>query len=61
MKKKLVKVANQIMAIEEKLQAGENMNENLEKMEKLVNSLSFEDLLEVNDYLEKKLGIRINN
>ena len=61
MKKKLVKVANQIMAIEEKLQAGENMNENLEKMEKLINSLSFEDLLEVNDYLEKKLGIRINN
>lgn len=60
MKKKLVKIANQILALEEKLQAGENMNENLEKMEKLTNSLSFEELLEVNSFLESKLGIKID-
>lgn len=60
MKKKLVKIANQILTLEEKLQAGENMNENLEKMEKLTNSLSFEELLEVNSFLESKLGIKID-
>lgn len=60
MKKKLVKIANQILDLEEKLQAGENMNENLEKMEKLTNSLSFEELLEVNSFLESKLGIKID-
>lgn len=60
MKKKLLKVANQIIALEEKLQAGENMNENFEKMEKLTSSLSLEELLEVNEYLESKLGIKID-
>lgn len=60
MKKKLVKIANQILTLEEKLQAGENMNENLEKMEKLTNSLSFKELLEVNSFLESKLGIKID-
>lgn len=60
MKKKLVKIANQILDLEEKLQAGENMNENLEKMEKLTSSLSFEELLEVNLFLESKLGIKID-
>ena len=60
MKKKLVKIAYQILDLEEKLQAGENMNENLEKMEKLTNSLSFEELLEVNSFLESKLGIKID-
>ena len=40
MKKKLIKIANQIITLEQKLQNGENMNENMEKMEKLINSLS---------------------
>lgn len=61
MKKKLVKVANQIIALEEKLQAGENMNENLDKLEKLTNSLSMDELWEVNAYLEEKLGMKIDN
>ena len=60
MKKKLVKIANQILALEEKLQVGDNMAENLEKMEKLVSSLSVEDLWEINAYLESKLGITID-
>jgi hypothetical protein len=60
MKKKLVKIANQIIALEEKLQAGENMNENLEKMEKITSSLSIDELFEVNAYLEEKLGIKID-
>lgn len=60
MKKKLVKIANQILTLEQKLQAGENMNENLEKMEKLTSSLSLEELYEVNSYLESKLGVKID-
>ena len=60
MKKKLIKVANQILAIEKKLQAGENMNENFEKLENLTNSLSMEELWEVNAYLEEQLGMKID-
>ena len=58
MKKKLIRVANQIYALEEKIQAGENMAENMEKMEELTNSLSQEDLWEVNKYLEEKMQRR---
>lgn len=60
MKKKLVKVANQILALEQKLQAGENMNENLERMDKLTKGLTLDELWEVNLYLEEKLGIKID-
>lgn len=61
MKKKLVKIANQILALEQKLQAGENMNENLEKMDKLTKGLTLDELWEVNLYLEEKLGVKIDN
>lgn len=60
MKKKLVKIANQILECEKKLQVGENMNENLEKMDRLTKSLTLDELWEVNAYLETKLGIKID-
>ena len=60
MKKKLVKIANQILECEKKLQVGENMSENLEKMDKLTKSLTLDELWEVNAYLETKLGITID-
>ena len=60
MKKKLVKIANQILECEKKLQVGENMNENLEKMDKLTKGLTLDELWEVNAYLEAKLGITID-
>ena len=60
MKKKLIKIANQILECEKKLQVGENMNENLEKMDKLTRSLTLDELWEVNAYLEAKLGITID-
>ena len=60
MKKKLVKIANQILECEKKLQVGENMGENLEKMDKLTRSLTLDELWEVNAYLEAKLGITID-
>ncbi len=53
MKKKLIKIANQIITLEQKLQNGENMQENLEKIEKLTDSLSQNDLWEVNAYIEE--------
>lgn len=53
MKKKLIKIANQIITLEQKLQNGENMQENLEKIEKLTDSLSQSELWEVNAYLEE--------
>ena len=59
MKKKLVKIANQILALETKLQNGENMAENLEKLEALTSSLESNELWEINEYLEKKLGISV--
>lgn len=55
MKKKLIRVANQIYILEEKIQSGENMTENMEKMEELISSLSSDDLWEVNKYLEEKM------
>jgi hypothetical protein len=60
MKKKLVKIANQILECEKKLQVGENMGENLEKIDKLTKSLTIGEFLEVNAYLETKLGITID-
>jgi hypothetical protein len=60
MRKKLVKVANQILECEKKLQVGENMQENLEKMDALTKSLTLDELWEVNAYLESKLGISID-
>lgn len=61
MKKKLIKIANQIIDTERKLQVGESMNENMTKMEELTSSLSPEELWEVNEYLESKLGLNIDN
>lgn len=60
MKKKLVKIANQILECEKKLQAGENMNENLEKLDNLTKILTLDEFWEVNAYLEQKLGIKID-
>lgn len=55
MKKKLIRVANQIYILEGKIQSGENMYENMEKMEELTKSLSQDELWEVNNYLEEKM------
>ena len=60
MKKKIVKVANQLLECEKKLQAGENMQENFEKMDELTKGLTLDELWEINAYLEQKLGIIID-
>ena len=58
MKKKLIRVANQIYVIEQKLHKGENMAANMYELEELVKSLSEEEIWEVNAYLEEKLNRR---
>ena len=59
MKKKLVRIANQIYILENKLQNGENMQENLEKMEALTRGLSENEIWEINAYLEEKFQIKL--
>lgn len=57
MKKKLIRVANQIYVLEDKIQKGENLVENMEKMESICASLSSDELWEVNKYLEEKMNV----
>ena len=58
MKKKLLKIANQIYSLEQKCQAGDNVLENIDKMEKLIESISPEELFEIDEYLEKKMNFK---
>lgn len=55
MKKKLIRVANQILTLEEKCQKGENVQENMGQMDKLINNLSSDEMLQIELYLEEKL------
>ena len=59
MKQKLLRVANQIYDLELKIQKGENLTENMEKLEKLTESLSLNELFEVTTYLEEKFNIKL--
>ena len=55
MNKKLKDIANNIYNLEQKCQQNINVKENMEEMEKIILSLSLNDLLKINEYLEKKL------
>ena len=55
MNKKLKDIANNIYNLEQKCQQDINAKENMEEMEKIILSLSLNDLLKINEYLEKKL------
>lgn len=52
--KKIKNIANQIIELEQECQQGINVSENLKKMDKLMKNLSFEELLELNEIVEKK-------
>lgn len=52
--KKINQIANQIMVLEEECQKDINISENLKKMEELMKDLSLEEILELNEILEKK-------
>ena len=52
--KKIKNIANQIIELEQECQQGINVSENLKKMDKLMKNLSFKELLELNEIVEKK-------
>jgi hypothetical protein len=58
MKKKLIRVANQIYILEEKIQRGEDVVESMTTLEDLTESLTERELWEVNEYLEEKMRRR---
>lgn len=47
-------VAQKIVKAEKELRLGENVQENQQKIEKIVSSLSFEDVLLLDDYIQRK-------
>ena len=51
--KKIKKIAQEIQKLEQECQQGINISENLEKMEKLMEDVPFDALLELNEILEK--------
>ena len=51
--KNLKEIAEQIILLEQECQQGINISENLEKMEKLMEDIPFDALLELNEILEK--------
>ena len=55
-KKNIKKLAQQIARLEKECQSGNNISENMNKIEQLIHGLSLEDMLAIDDYiLEKKL------
>ena len=55
-KKNIKKLAQQIARLEKECQSENNISENMNKIEQLIQVLSLEDMLAIDDYiLEKKL------
>ena len=55
-KKNIKKLAQQIARLEKECQSGNNISENMNKIEQLIQGLSPEDMLAIDEYiLEKKL------
>lgn len=54
-KKKNIKIiAEKIFDLEKQCQSGNNISENLDKMEQLIEGLSLEDMLAIDDYITSK-------
>ena len=52
--KEIKKIAQEIQKLEQECQQGINVSENLKKMEEIMLSLPFEELLKLNIEIEKK-------
>lgn len=52
--KKIKQIAEEIILLEQECQQGINISENLQKMEILMRNIPFNELLELNEILEKK-------
>lgn len=53
-KKNIKTIAEQIMELEKQCQSGTNISENLTKMEQLIEGLSLQDMLAIDDYIVSK-------
>ena len=51
-KTELKKIASELWNLELKCQKGENVSDNMQKMEEITNKLSFYDLLKITNYME---------
>ena len=61
-KKNIKRLAQQIARLEKECQSGNNISENMNKIEQLIQGLSLEDMLAIDDYiLEKKTFDKIKN
>lgn len=54
-KEKLEQLALKIISLEEECQQNKNVEKNLIEMEKLIMTLSLEDMLAIDEYITKKL------
>lgn len=55
-KKNIKKVALEIARLEKECQSGNNISENMNKLEQIIQCLSLEDMLAIDEYiLEKKI------
>lgn len=54
-KEKLEQLALKIISLEEECQQNKNVEKNLTEMEKLIMTLSLEDMLAIDEYITKKL------
>ena len=52
--KKIEKIAKQIVTLEKECDLGKNVKVNMAEIEKIVSTLSIEEMLEVDDYIIRK-------
>ena len=53
--KEIKKLASKIIDLEQKCQIGENISDNMNKMDELINKLSIFEIMQINDYIENNL------
>lgn len=53
MKKDLEKIAQELIALEKEMQKGNNIPQNFKKMESLTKKLTFDEIIEMSNYLDK--------
>ena len=56
MKKNLEEIATRIIELENECEKGINISENMKKMTKLMESLSFEDLFQLEEIIKRKFS-----
>ena len=53
--KKIKKIAEQIVELEKNIELGKDVQSSQQKIENIILSLSFEDVLKLDDYIFKKI------